>query len=124
MAVDWTPERTEFLVKLWNEGIPTSQIGRELGVTKNSVVGKAHRLGLAKRQSPIHSKPVEAKVIKLDGLGAGMCCWPEGEPGRPEFRFCGKPAVAGKPYCAEHCARAYVRSSKEKPKDGKETEAA
>ena len=33
-------------------------------------------------------------------------------------------AVAGKPYCDEHCARAYVRSFKEKPKKGKETEAA
>ena len=33
-------------------------------------------------------------------------------------------AFAGKPCCDEHCARAYVRSSKEKPKEGKETEAA
>jgi GcrA cell cycle regulator len=124
MTIDWTAERTEKLEALWNEGIPASQIGRELGVSKNAVVGKAHRLKLPKRQSPIPSKSREAEIIKLDGLGAGMCCWPEGEPGKPEFHFCGKPAVASKPYCAEHCARAYVKSSKERPKENKTTEAA
>ena len=124
MTAEWTPERTEQLVALWNEGIPTSQMGRRLGVSKNAVVGKAHRLGLPKRQSPIPTKAREADIIKLDGLSAGMCCWPEGEPGKPGFRFCGKPAVASKPYCAEHCARAYVKSSKERPKENKATEAA
>ncbi len=54
----------------------------------------------------------EAEIIKLDALGAGMCSWPEGEPGTDAFRFCGRPAVAGKPYCGEHCARAYVKSSR------------
>ena len=124
MPIDWTPERTDLLKSLWNEGLPTSQIGVRLGVSKNAVVGKAHRLGLPKRQSPIPTRGREADIVKLDGLGAGMCCWPEGEPGKPGFRFCGKPAVPSKPYCAEHCARAYVKSSKERPKEGKETEAA
>ena len=56
----------------------------------------------------------EAEIIKLDALGAGMCRWPEGEPGTEAFRFCGRPAVAGKPYCGEHCARAYVKSSRDR----------
>jgi GcrA cell cycle regulator len=44
-----------------------------------------------------------------------MCSWPEGEPGTPDFRFCGKkPTIPGKPYCAEHCTRAYVRNSKDR----------
>ncbi len=124
MTTDWTSERTEQLVALWKEGIPTSQMGRRLGVTKNAVVGKAHRLGLPKRQSPIPSKARDTGIVKLDGLGAGMCCWPEGEPGKPEFHFCGKPAVANKPYCADHCARAYVKSSKDRPKENKAAEAA
>ena len=34
----------------------------------------------------------EAEIIKLDALGAGMCRWPEGEPGTDTFRFCGRPA--------------------------------
>ena len=35
------------------------------------------------------------------------CCWPIGHPGTPTFRFCGNPAVAAKPYCAEHANIAY-----------------
>lgn len=35
------------------------------------------------------------------------CRWPEGDPKDPSFRYCGKPSVAGKPYCADHCAVAY-----------------
>ena len=53
----------------------------------------------------------EAEIIKLDALGAGMCRWPEGEPRTDAFRFCGRPAVADKPYCGEHYVRAYVKSS-------------
>jgi len=37
------------------------------------------------------------------------CCWPIGEPGTPEFRFCGVERVGGRsPYCPEHHAIAYV----------------
>jgi GcrA cell cycle regulator len=38
------------------------------------------------------------------------CCWPIGEPGTREFRFCGSEADPGRPYCAEHSAIAYVRA--------------
>ncbi len=41
-----------------------------------------------------------------------MCRWPEGDPRTDAFWFCGRPAVAGKPYCGEHCARAYVKSTR------------
>jgi GcrA cell cycle regulator len=37
------------------------------------------------------------------------CCWPVGEPGKPSFHFCNAAALAGKPYCEEHAAIAYVR---------------
>ncbi|MCX7933253.1 MAG: GcrA family cell cycle regulator, partial [Rhodovarius sp.] len=37
------------------------------------------------------------------------CCWPIGEPGTREFRFCTAEALPGKPYCAEHAAIAYVK---------------
>lgn len=53
MQIDWTPKRVSTLIALWNEGLSTAAIGRRLGVTKNAVVGKVHRLGLPKRQSPI-----------------------------------------------------------------------
>jgi GcrA cell cycle regulator len=38
------------------------------------------------------------------------CCWPIGEPGTREFRFCAAEADTGRPYCAEHSAIAYVRA--------------
>ena len=112
--MDWTTERIATLTKLWGGGLSTREIGLRLGVTKNAVVGKVHRLGLSKRQSPIVERSRVAEVIPLDKLTAGMCSWPDGEPGTPSLRFCGKPSVSDKPYCQEHCARAYVRSSKDR----------
>ena len=78
------------------------------------MVGKVHRLGLPKRKSPIREKPKEVTIIKMDGLTAGMCSWPEGDPGTANFQFCGKPAIANKPYCADHCDKAYVKSSRDR----------
>lgn len=130
MNEDWSLERTQALIELWKTGLPAGEIGNRLGVTKNAVVGKVHRLGLPKRPSPIKRDPnkpvvrkpppVEPNVVTLSALKGGMCNWPEGDPGTPEFHFCGEPALAGKPYCAEHCAKAYVRSSPSKERQGTE----
>ena len=49
----WTEDKVEKLRELWDEGLPTSQIGKILDFTKNAVVGKAHRIGLERRPSPI-----------------------------------------------------------------------
>ena len=59
--MSWTPERIGNLESLWAEGHSTAEIGRRLGVSKNAVVGKAHRLGLPGRQSPIDAKRRQAK---------------------------------------------------------------
>jgi GcrA cell cycle regulator len=57
-SYDWTPRAIELLGKLWAEGLTTAEIGARLGVGKNAVIGKAHRLKLASRASPIKaSKP-------------------------------------------------------------------
>ncbi|HWT08601.1 MAG TPA: GcrA family cell cycle regulator, partial [Roseomonas sp.] len=48
-------------------------------------------------------------------IGSRSCCWPIGEPGTSGFRFCGGEPMAGKPYCTEHAALAYV-----KPRDRRE----
>ena len=42
------------------------------------------------------------------GLGKATCAWPIGDPRKAEFRSCDRRAVRGKPYCADHCATAYV----------------
>jgi GcrA cell cycle regulator len=111
---EWTEDRTDTLRVLWQEGLTTREIGARMGITKNAVVGKVHRLGLPKRQSPIAPKEPPAKVIRLESLSMDMCSWPFGEPGTAEFRFCGRTAVHEKPYCPEHCARAYVRVTKDR----------
>ena len=49
----WTPELIKELKRLWNKGLTTVEIGNRIGVSKNAVVGKAHRLGLEGRPSPI-----------------------------------------------------------------------
>src|SRR5215831_16760462 len=48
-VVTWTPERVERLTQLFEEGLPTAEIGRRLGLTKNAVIGKLHRIALAPR---------------------------------------------------------------------------
>ncbi len=50
---NWSDDRVEQLKTLWTEGLSASQIARALGgVTRNAVIGKVHRLGLAGRASP------------------------------------------------------------------------
>ena len=50
---DWTEVKVLRLRHLWATGLPTAEIGQRLGVSKNAVLGKAHRLGLAPRPSPL-----------------------------------------------------------------------
>jgi GcrA cell cycle regulator len=52
----WTDERIEHLKTMWERGMTASQIADELGgVSRNAVIGKAHRLGLQSRPSPVKS---------------------------------------------------------------------
>jgi GcrA cell cycle regulator len=51
--MSWTDERIDQLTKMWEGGATASQIAEELGgVSRNAVIGKAHRLGLKARPSP------------------------------------------------------------------------
>jgi GcrA cell cycle regulator len=179
--MEWTEQRIETLRKLWGQGQTASQIAAILGgITRNAVIGKAHRLGLTGRPSPIkreagggaparrkastarterparpammttaHQQPTGAP--QHDGVvnaapsnpsahqarptaptaptatprppvasnpqpsrahgGNKSCSWPVGDPKQPGFHFCGEPAEAGRPYCANHCHVAYHRKS-------------
>jgi GcrA cell cycle regulator len=55
--MEWNDETIARLRSLWGEGHSTAEIGRRIGISKNAVVGKAHRLGLASRPSPIRREP-------------------------------------------------------------------
>jgi len=105
----WTSELVQNLSRLWDEGLSTAEIGRRLGVSKNAVVGKAHRLSLTPRPSPLKHPPVRRQAAAAAATGSGICSWPSGHPGDKDFGFCGKRTVVGKSYCAEHAAMAYVR---------------
>ncbi|MGE0223442.1 MAG: GcrA family cell cycle regulator [Acetobacteraceae bacterium] len=58
--MEWNEETINRLRALWAEGHSTAEIGRRLGVSKNAIVGKAHRLDLAARPSPIRRDPSDA----------------------------------------------------------------
>ncbi|GBD57157.1 GcrA family cell cycle regulator [Gluconobacter wancherniae] len=60
--MDWTDDTIARLRDLWSQGLSTAEIGRQLSITKNAVVGKAHRLGLPPRPSPIRNRPVKDGV--------------------------------------------------------------
>lgn len=50
----WTDERVELLRRLWDDGLSASQIALQIGgISRNAVIGKVHRLGLAGRVKPI-----------------------------------------------------------------------
>lgn len=132
----WTDERVEQLKSLWTEGLSASQIARVLGgVTRNAVIGKVHRLGLAGRAGPTRSERprhttthkavtrtatpapevVEEDPITLDDgnfatvltINDRMCRWPIGDPSEHEFHFCGRNPKSGSPYCEAHARKAY-----------------
>jgi GcrA cell cycle regulator len=51
--MEWNDTVIAELRGYWAEGHSTAEIGRRLGISKNAVVGKAHRLDLSPRPSPI-----------------------------------------------------------------------
>ena len=54
--MSWTEERTATLKRMWESGATATEIAKELGdVSRNAVIGKAHRLGLKSRPSPVKS---------------------------------------------------------------------
>ena len=118
---------------LWKDGLPASAIAEKIGegCSRNAVIGKAHRLELDARPSPVkgaedagaaeggegapaapkrvrpRAKPAAPVRTTLLDLSDKVCKWPIGHPGETDFHFCGQPSNAGFPYCAEHCAIAY-----------------
>jgi GcrA cell cycle regulator len=110
VELTWTPERIECLTRLWEEGVTTAEIGRRIGVTKNAVIGKVHRIGLVPRV--VKETPAPRRNV-FDFAGP-VCMWPIGHPTDNDFHFCGGAPIAGKPYCSNHAALAYIRP-REKP---------
>jgi GcrA cell cycle regulator len=59
--MSWTEERIDKLKTMWEKGMTASQIAEELGgVSRNAVIGKAHRLDLQSRPSPVKGGDADA----------------------------------------------------------------
>jgi GcrA cell cycle regulator len=125
----WQPPDDATLAELWASGLSATKIGAAMGRTKSGIIGRSHRLGLPPRGSPLFNgatcgnrpkpprpgqrrkpKPpaVVPPVARVAVIPAPTACqWPEGDG--PNIRFeCRDPTVPGRPYCAAHCARAYL----------------
>lgn len=50
--MEWTEKVIAELRQLWDEGHSTTEIGRRMGVTKNTIIGKSQRLELSERRKP------------------------------------------------------------------------
>ena len=111
----WDEKQLGKLKKLWDEGLPITKIGLELGVSRNAIAGKAHRLGLPKRNSPISksgdprknqdvsnleiSKELPLKILLREvEWSRNRCCWPIGDPKLPGFSFCVISIMSGRSY--------------------------
>lgn len=69
--MSWTEERIEKLTKMWEGGATASQIAEELGgVSRNAVIGKAHRLELKARPSPVKSNDRPEPVVAEPAIAA------------------------------------------------------
>ena len=140
--MSWTEEKVTKLKELWGKGSTASQIAEILGgVSRNAVIGKAHRLNLsgkiiAKRNSNhqkinksnnsnskrarrgkfksiIIEKDFEPENPKqLEELDDKSCKWPIGHPNEENFYFCGRTSLKDFSYCKLHLLYAYQPKGK------------
>lgn len=130
--MSWNDEKIATLKELWGKGNTASQIAQIIGgLSRNAVIGKAHRLGLSgrmqsksqsssisivrkKKNSPYNKKIIEITTDVSEPMNPtaflkikdGMCRWPLGEPGGNDFMFCGRGA-GDNVYCKEHKQMAF-----------------
>jgi hypothetical protein len=129
---EWTDADTARLRVLWDDGLTTAAIARDLGRSKSSIVGKAHRLDLDPRPSPIFRdgerqplkprvdrphrsvstlpalKSVPMPVVIVAPIMAADGCRFLSMDSRP-WIYCDAPCLWGSAWCVEHRKRVYTR---------------
>jgi GcrA cell cycle regulator len=73
----------------------------------NTALAQAYELELEREPEPIDNVIPLGQRRSLLELTENTCRWPIGDPGTPEFFFCGGPAITSLPYCAYHSRLAY-----------------
>ena len=131
--MSWTEERVDKLKELWGKGQTASEIAKIIGgVSRNAVIGKAHRLNLSSKiktrtvantkknsftenneisfkgrkgrfKSLLLNKDFEpAKNLSLEELTEDTCKYMEGHPNEKDAVFCGRKNVEKFSYCPLH----------------------
>jgi hypothetical protein len=118
----WARSAVERLRQLWASGVPAAQIAAAIGASKHGVLGKARRLSLALRGSPIvrHAAPRPRPAPRgeaVQRLAVSLwppprrCQWIAGEPSADDGCKCGRPVRPASSYCAAHHRRAWKAGS-------------
>ena len=149
--MSWTEEKVEKLKELWGKGNTASQIAEILGgVSRNAVIGKAHRLNLSAkiktRQSASNNENFKfnkstknrrfkksrfqslllnndfepAKNLSLEELNENTCKYMEGHPDEVGSSFCGRKNVEKFSYCPLHLMMIYQPKGKKEDTIDKE----
>ena len=130
--MSWTEEKVSKLKELWGKGQTASQIAEILGgVSRNAVIGKAHRLNLSSKiktrqtgqKNPLVNEKTQiklkgkrgkfksllldknfepAKNLNLEELTEETCKYMEGNPNEKDASFCGRKNVEKFSYCPLH----------------------
>lgn len=103
--MSWTDDRIELLRKSWESGMTASQIAEMLGegISRNAVIGKAHRLGLQSRPSPVKNGEPHAEEAAPAPAAAAPAA---PAPARTD------PAAAARAAPARKAARAAARPAR------------
>jgi hypothetical protein len=99
----WTPERHERMLELLKDGLSTAAIARELGTTKNAVIGRLDRKGIKQR---VPEPPTLAERLPPPPPDRGGCRWIHDNTRYEWWSYCGEPVARGS-YCAVHAKRVY-----------------
>jgi len=112
--MSWTDERIATLKKMWEGGATASQIADELGgVSRNAVIGKAHRLGLKSRPSPVKANDKKKPAPKRQAAKPAPAK-KDATPARPAAKPEGK-ATAGSAAAAPARDKASAPASSSQP---------
>ncbi|AWW75436.1 GcrA cell cycle regulator [Erythrobacter sp. KY5] len=112
--MSWTDERIATLKKMWEGGSTASQIAEELGgVSRNAVIGKAHRLGLKSRPSPVKTNEKKKAAAKKAA--------PKPAPKKAASKPVAKPAAKPEPKADAPAAEAESEAASAKAADPKST---